>query len=186
MYSIRTHSRGGQGGKTAAKMLAHAFFTEGEYVQAFSIYGSERRGAPVASFIRVDKKKILERGYISDPECIVIMDDSLLKAEQELSLLTGLDSKEHLIINTKQDIPVPKKGVKLTLIDASSIAKKELGIDVVNTVMLGAFAAATGKVRIDSVEKAIHDSLYDRHPEWVAPNIKAMRAGYYAVKEGRQ
>ena len=67
MYKIRLHARGGQGGKTAAKMLADAFYREGHHVQAFAVYGAERRSAPVASFVRVDNKKILERGYVQDP-----------------------------------------------------------------------------------------------------------------------
>ncbi|NYZ79757.1 2-oxoacid:acceptor oxidoreductase family protein [Candidatus Micrarchaeota archaeon] len=182
MYRIRMHSRGGQGGKTAAKMLADAFFNEGKQVQAFSVYGAERRGAPVVSFVRVDDKPILERGYINDPECIVVMDDSLLKSVDELGLYKGLDPKEFLIINTRQKMKPPKKGVKLITVDATAIARETMGREVFNTAMLGAFAAATGRVSLASLEKAIHDNLYRKYPDWIPKNIAAIKKTYEAVK----
>ena len=78
MYKIRLHARGGQGGKTAIRILAKAFYLEGMNVQAFSLYGAERRSAPVVSFLRVSEEKILERDYIDNPDCIIVLDDSLL------------------------------------------------------------------------------------------------------------
>ena len=101
MYEVRLHGRGGQGAKTAIKILAKAFYIEGFNVQAFSLYGAERRSAPVASFLRVSDEPILERGYIDDPECIIVIDDSLLKSKEELGLYKGLDPREYLIVNTK-------------------------------------------------------------------------------------
>ena len=178
MYQIRMHSRGGQGGKTAAKILADAFFQEGYFVQAFSVYGAERRGAPVVSFIRVDKKPVLERGYITDPDCIIIMDDSLLKATDELGLLKGLDAREYFIVNTKEKMKAPKPHVKLVTVDASKIGRDSIGKEVFNTAMLGAFAGATKKIRVDYLEKAIHNAFSERHSETVAANIKAMHSAF--------
>ena len=182
MYRIRMHSRGGQGGKTAAKMLADAFFREGKQVQAFSVYGAERRSAPVVSFVRVDDKPILERGYINDPECIIVMDDSLLKSTAELGLYKGLDAREFLIVNTREKMKPPKKGVKVVTVDATAIAKETMGREVFNTAMLGAFAAATGRVSLASLEKAVHDNLYRKYPEWVSKNIALIRKTYDVVK----
>lgn len=183
MYRIRIHSRGGQGGKTAAKILADAFYREGKQVQAFSVYGAERRSAPVVSFVRIDDKPILERGYITDPECIIVMDDSLLKAGNELGLYKGLDSKEFLIINSNSKVKKPKKGVRMIIIDVGKIAMKTIGKDVVNTAMLGAFAAATGKVKIESIEKAVHHALYKKYEKWVVPNLNAVKETYNFVNE---
>ena len=58
MYEVRFHGRGGQGAVTAANILAAAAFKEGNDVQAFPIFGVERRGAPVAAFMRMDKEDI--------------------------------------------------------------------------------------------------------------------------------
>jgi pyruvate ferredoxin oxidoreductase gamma subunit len=58
MVSIRFHGRGGQGVVTAAELLATAAFHEGRYAQAFPSFGSERTGAPVAAFCRIDQRPI--------------------------------------------------------------------------------------------------------------------------------
>ena len=181
MYKVRMHCRGGQGGKTGVKILADAFFLEGMDVQAFSIYGAERRGAPVASFLRVDEKKIYERGYIEDPDCVIVLDDSLLKVKEELGLYKGLKKGGCVIINTTKKVKAPK-GIKLLTIDASSIAKQTMNRDVVNVAILGAYAALTNKVGMKSLEQAVYNMLGEKYMKWVAPNIKTMNKVYNEVK----
>jgi pyruvate ferredoxin oxidoreductase gamma subunit len=184
MYKLRMHCRGGQGGKTGVKILADAFFLEGMDVQAFSIYGAERRGAPVASFLRVDEKKIYERGYIEDPDCVIILDDSLLKVKEELGIYKGLKKGGGcIIINTTKKVK-PPRGIKLLTIDASSIAKETMNRDVVNVAILGAYAAFTKKIGMKSLEQAVYNMLGEKYKEWVAPNIKAMNKVYNeAIKQ---
>src|SRR6201994_1735381 len=58
MFQVRFHGRGGQGVVTAAELLASAAFGEDRYAQAFPSFGSERMGAPVMSFCRIDDKPI--------------------------------------------------------------------------------------------------------------------------------
>ncbi len=181
MYKIRMHGRGGQGSKTGIKILADAFFLEGMDVQAFSIYGAERRGAPVASFLRVDEKKIYERGYIEDPDCVIVLDDSLLKVKEELGLYKGLKKGGCVIINTTKKVKAPK-GIKLLTVDASSIAKQTMNRDVVNVAILGAYAAFTRKIGMKSLEQAVYNMLGEKYMKWVAPNIKTMNKVYNEVK----
>ncbi|MBM4308650.1 MAG: pyruvate ferredoxin oxidoreductase, partial [Deltaproteobacteria bacterium] len=47
MIEIKFRGRGGQGAVVASEILGRAFFLEGKYPQSFSLFGSERRGAPV-------------------------------------------------------------------------------------------------------------------------------------------
>lgn len=185
MYKIRLHARGGQGGKTAIRILAKAFYLEGMNVQAFSLYGAERRSAPVVSFLRVSEEKILERDYIDNPDCIIVLDDSLLKSKEELGLYKGLDPKEFLIINTKEKIR-KHPNVNLIRIDATKIAEKSMHRPVFNVAMLGAYAASTKMIGMKTLEQAIHDVLKEKYPKWIAPNIKAMHDVYNAVEEKYQ
>ena len=182
MYKIRLHARGGQGGKTAIRILAKAFYSRGLNVQAFSLYGAERRSAPVVSFLRVSEGKILERDYIDNPDCIIVLDDSLLKSKEELGLYKGLDPKEFLIVNTKSKVRKPPN-VNLIRIDATEIAEKSMHRPVFNVAMLGAYAAATKQIDLKTLEQAVHDVLKEKYPKWIAPNIKAMHDVYNAVEE---
>ncbi len=178
MYKVRMHCRGGQGGKTGIKVLADAFYLEGMDVQAFSIYGAERRGAPVASFLRVDENKIYERGYIEDPDCVFVLDDSLLKVKEEVGIYKGLKKGGCLIVNTKKKFKGPL-GIKTLAIDVNSISKQAMNReDVVNIAILGAYSAFTKKIGMKSLEQAVYNMLGEKYSEWVAPNIKAMRKAY--------
>ena len=106
MYKVRIHSRGGQGGRASAHMLGMAAFLDGKYVQDFALYGAERRGAPLTAFCRIDDKPVLERGYIHEPDCVLVFDESLL-GMKEVHVFDGLNPKGLVIVNTK------KKNIKL-------------------------------------------------------------------------
>ncbi len=78
MLRIRFHGRGGQGMKTASRILGSTFFLAGYEVQDAPRYGAERRGAPMFAYVRADTKIINERGIITRPDLVVVADDSLL------------------------------------------------------------------------------------------------------------
>ena len=78
MFRVRFHGRGGQGMKTASRILGTAFFLAGYEVQDAPRYGAERRGAPIFAYVRADKKSINERGIIAHPDLVVVADDSLV------------------------------------------------------------------------------------------------------------
>jgi Pyruvate:ferredoxin oxidoreductase and related 2-oxoacid:ferredoxin oxidoreductases, gamma subunit len=75
---VRFHGRGGQGAKTASRILGTAAFNEGMNVQDSPVYGAERRGAPVTAFTRIADTDILERGYVFDPDLVMVMDRTLI------------------------------------------------------------------------------------------------------------
>lgn len=74
MLRVRFHGRGGQGARIASRVLGTSAFFEGYYVQDFPLYGAERRGAPVAAFTRISKEPVMERGVISEPDIVIIID----------------------------------------------------------------------------------------------------------------
>ena len=78
MFQIRIHGRGGQGVVSAAEMMSVAAFIEGRHAQAFPSFGSERMGAPVMAFCRIDDKEIRLREPVLEPDALIIQDPTLL------------------------------------------------------------------------------------------------------------
>lgn len=168
----------------AARILGTAGFLEGNDVQDFSLYGSERRGAPVYSFCRISKEKIFERGYIDEPDFVIVLDDSLIKV---VNVLKGLKENGVIVVNSRKrekELNLKTKA-KVVLIDGREIALKELETPIYNTVMLGAFIAATGILKLESLIHAVKIELGE-HRKLVKGNIKAVKTAYKKVKEGME
>jgi pyruvate ferredoxin oxidoreductase gamma subunit len=102
MFRIRFHGRGGQGMKTASRIVGSAAFHAGFVVQDSPIYGAERRGAPMAAFTRIAKEPIRERGAIARPDLVVVADDGLLTDPAALPL-AGCDAQTSLLINSTKE-----------------------------------------------------------------------------------
>jgi 2-oxoacid:acceptor oxidoreductase gamma subunit (pyruvate/2-ketoisovalerate family) len=157
MKEIRFHGRGGQGAVIASNILANAAFLEGKDVQAFPYFGVERRGAPVTAFTRLDDRPIRIKYFIYNPNYVVVLDESLLKA---VDVTAGLKDPGIVVINTKRTPgEMDMTQWKVATVDATSIALDHgLGSKVapiVNTIMLGAFSVATGEVKLDSILESI-------------------------------
>ncbi len=105
MYRIRFHGRGGQGVKTASRILGRAFFKEGYDVQDAPRYGAERRGAPIFAYVRASRTPIHERGIIQRPDCIVVVDDTLMPVPAA-AILQGCEQKTLVLIIS--DLPAEK------------------------------------------------------------------------------
>ncbi|MBU2559487.1 pyruvate ferredoxin oxidoreductase subunit gamma [archaeon] len=174
MKEIRFHGRGGQGAVTAADILATSAFYDGKFCQAFPFFGVERRGAPVMAFARIDDKFIRQRCQIYEPDYIVVQDATLLDV---LDVAQGLKSNGKAIINTEKEKSKLnlKTDAEVHTVNATKIALDVLGVPIVNTAMLGTFAAVTGEVTLDSLKKAINK----RFPEKLAAkNISAVETAY--------
>jgi len=177
MKEVRFHGRGGQGVVTSANLLAIAAFKEGKYCQAFPFFGTERRGAPVVSFARIDNEFIRTREQIYNPDYVVVLDPTLLDV---VDVTEGLEENEIIIINTNKDVNLPTKAT-IKKVDATAIALEIIGKPFVNTPMIGALIGATGIVKLDSVAEAIKE----RFPEEIAnKNIEAVKKTYEKIKEG--
>jgi 2-oxoacid:acceptor oxidoreductase gamma subunit (pyruvate/2-ketoisovalerate family) len=175
---IRIHGRGGQGAVLAARMLASAFVAEGKHVASFPMYGFERRGAPVVAFTRVDDKPIMEKTQIYNPDCMVVIDPGLMKIP---TLFNGLKPGGVLILNSKKPLEAsPSENLKiLGVVNATQIAVEEIGRDIPNTCLLGAFAAVTGWLEVKSVLACLGDYLSG---DILQRNLKSAERGYKEVE----
>lgn len=179
MLEIRFHGRGGHGVKTAAIMLAEAFLKQDKHVQAFPEFGPERRGAPVKSFVRVDDKKITTHESVTNPNIVVVLDDSLDYTE----FIEGLDNEDILIINSKNSADHYKFDTNIYTIDATDIALDILGANIVNTIMLSAAIAVAKLDVFDELKDLIYNHFKHKKGEAVAEkNVKAMEVAYEKMK----
>ncbi|MDR1267093.1 MAG: 2-oxoacid:acceptor oxidoreductase family protein [Holosporales bacterium] len=164
MFQIRVHGRGGQGVVTAADLLATAAFLEGKHAQAFPSFGSERMGAPVVAFCRIASSEIRLREPILEPDALIIQDATLFSS---VAVFDGLSSCGYVLINSKRS---PKEmGIGPSLeafpsdhvlhLDAADIARQHIGRPIPNAVLLGAFAAQTGLLALESVKAAISEKF---------------------------
>jgi len=176
MIEIRFHGRGGQGVVTSAEILAVAAFKDKKYSQAFPFFGTERRGAPVVAFTRVDDKFVRTREQIYNPDYVVVLDSTLLDV---VDVAQGMKDSGTIIINTNKDVNLKTKA-KVKTVDATGIALKVIGKPFVNTPMIGALVGATGIVKIESVFNVIRE----RFPHEIAEkNIEAVKQTYERIKE---
>jgi len=159
MYEIRLHSRGGQGGVTAAKILAHAAFLDKKYATATPLYGAERRGAPVVSFIRIDDKPIKVYSQVRNPDLVIVLDPGIMNM---VDVLQGIKAGGEVLINSPQKPDMG--GHKVYNIDLTGIALSldlvVAGNPILNTPLLGALAKF-GLVSRDSVREAIFETFSD-------------------------
>ncbi|MCK0527652.1 2-oxoacid:acceptor oxidoreductase family protein [Anaerobiospirillum sp. NML120449] len=164
MLQIRLHGRGGQGVVTAAEMLSLSAFFEGAHAQAFPSFGSERTGAPVVAYARIDDKEIRTHEPILCPNAVLVQDRTLLTA---LDVFAGLDDDGYAIINTKEapeDI-VPELVKRLPAghvytVPATDFAMQKIGKPLPGAPILAAMAAVTGIFKLESVQK----SFQTRYP----------------------
>jgi 2-oxoacid:acceptor oxidoreductase gamma subunit (pyruvate/2-ketoisovalerate family) len=174
---IRIHGRGGQGAVTAARMLASAFVIEGKYVASFPMYGFERRGAPVQAFTRLDDKPIREKTQVYYPDCMVVIDPTLLKLT---TLFSGIKPGGILIVNSPNYSTQADKNLAVAgVVNATQIAVEEIGRDIPNTCLLGAFAATTQWVKMESILESLKEYLSG---DMLQRNIRSVERGFREVK----
>ena len=174
MKEIRLHGRGGQGTVKASEIIVWAAVRQGLYANSIPYFGFERRGAPVSAFVRIDSEPIRPKTQVYYPDCIVVMDETLKNA---VDIYEGVKQDATLIINTKknaQEIAVPEQITRIATIDATAVSLQLLCRAIPNTVMLGAFARATGWVDIESL-KARASEVFG------SINAGAVKAGYDSV-----
>ena len=161
MFQIRIHGRGGQGVVTAAEMLSVAAFCEGKHAQAFPSFGSERTGASVVAFCRIDDKEIRLREPVMQPDALIIQDPTLL---HQVDVFAGLKPGGYILVNTARTFD--QLGLaelvgkfRTCTVAATEIAMKHLGRPLPNAVLIGAFAAASQTVSLSSVIAAIEEKF---------------------------
>jgi pyruvate ferredoxin oxidoreductase gamma subunit len=145
-------------------MLSIAAFLEGRHAQAFPSFGSERSGAPVVSFCRIDEREIRIREPIARPDALIIQDPTLL---HQVDVFDGLSDEGYILINSSRsfaelgldELHGKFRPERLLTIPATEIAREHLGRPLPNAVLLGGFAAQTGQISIESVGAAIRQKF---------------------------
>ena len=183
MIEIRIHGRGGQGAVTTGQILAIAALHDNKYSQTFPKFGVERRGAPVETYVRLDKSFINIRSQVYDPDVVVVLDPTLLTA---IDVTKGLKDKGTIIVNSSKkakDLKI-KGDFNVYTIDASDIAIKIFKRPIVNTPVLGGFSAITKLVSLKSLLKGIDEIFVISKGKQLAElNKKAVKEVYDLVKQ---
>lgn len=161
MFRIRFHGRGGQGAKVASRVLGSSAFYEGYYAQDFPLYGAERRGAPITAFTRISDEPILERGIISEPDIVIVIDETLLNDPIAMPL-SGVKEGDVVFINTTYQPDKAKARYKIsanvTTLDLTKIGIDMLGAPVLSALAGGAAARISG-LSADSLKKAVEKEI---------------------------
>ncbi len=179
MIEVRWHGRGGQGAVTSVELLAQAAIGVGKYAQGFPSFGPERRGAPVAAFSRIDDKKIKVRSGIYQPDVVIVLDSSLIGL---VNVTEGLKPDGILIVNTTKSPKDVKKELNFSgivaTVDGTGIARKEMGVPIANTTMIGALIKMTGFMGLDDLK----ESVEHRFGRIAQKNLTAMKRAYEEIK----
>lgn len=184
MFQVRIHGRGGQGVVTAAELLSLAAFLEGRHAQAFPSFGSERMGAPVVSFCRVDDRPIRLREPIAAPDALIVQDPTLL---HQVAVFSGLVPDGYILINSERsfeqlglaDLASRYRGERMLTVAATELAREHLGRPLPNAVLLGGFAALTGRISLDALARAIREKFAGALAEG---NVAAAEAAFTTVR----
>ncbi len=185
MFQIRIHGRGGQGVVSGAEMLSVAAFLEGRHAQAFPSFGSERMGAPVMAFCRIDDKAIRLREPVLQPDALIVQDCTLL---HQVDLFAGLPKGGCILLNSILGIDELGLGgfargvqqYRLFTLPATELALKHVGRAVPNAALLGGFAAFTGVIKLESVVAAIREKF----PTAIAEkNVAAANEAYELARQ---
>lgn len=176
MFEVRIHGRGGQGAVMAGGILAAALAQEGKHVIAIPSFGFERRGAPVASYLRFDEREIRQMTNIYHPDCVLCIDPTVGRAA---NIFEGV--KEHAVwvqstAKPLAELQFPDQIATVGLCDAVPIALDIFRRSITNTIMLGAFAKATGMVTLDGLRAAIQES--DFRDAGLRQNMEALERGF--------
>jgi pyruvate ferredoxin oxidoreductase gamma subunit len=186
MFQVRIHGRGGQGVVSGAELLSVAAFLEGRCAQAFPSFGSERMGAPVMAFCRIDTREIRLREPVMRPDALIVQDPTLL---HQVDLFKGLPREGYVLLNSARSFDELGLGEfirgfrreRLCTLPATEIAMKHVGRAVPNVPLLAAFAAITGQIRQESVVKAIREKF----PSVIAEkNVAAATEAFELASKG--
>ena len=164
MFQVRIHGRGGQGVVTAAEMLSVAAFSEGRHAQAFPSFGSERSGAPVVAFCRIDDAEIRAHEPIARPDALIVQDPTLL---HQVDLFSGLDPGGYILINSSrsfdelglEELMTRFRAERLLTVPATELAREHLGRPIPNVALLGGFAALSRLISMPSIAAVVREKF---------------------------
>ncbi len=180
MHELRIHGRGGQGTVLACKILSKALVEEGKYIAGIPAFGFERRGAPVVAFLRFDDKEIRAVTNIYHPDYVICIDPTVANA---VDIFAGITENSTLVQATRKPVDalqVPDAVKTIAVCDAVTLALDVFKRPITNSIMLGAFAKATGLVSLDSIKEGLKTANF--RDASLADNEKAAELGFENTK----
>ena len=175
-HEVRIHGRGGQGAVLACSILAQALVEEGKHAVAIPSFGFERRGAPVAAFLRFDSEPIRAMTNVYHPDCVVCIDPTVPRT---VDIFAGMKPGGTVVLTTKaklEELSFPESISRVGLCDAVGIALSIYRKPVTNALMLGAFARTTGLLTLAALKEAFQQM--DLRDAGLTENLAAVERGY--------
>jgi phenylglyoxylate dehydrogenase gamma subunit len=176
MHEVRIHGRGGQGAVLACSILAHALIDEGKHAVAIPSFGFERRGAPVAAFLRFADTPIRAMTNVYRPDCVICIDPTV---HRSVDIYAGMRPGGTVVLTTKarsDELQFPDTVARVGLCDAVGIALPIYRKPVTNAVMLGAFVRTTGLLSLAALKEALQQM--DFRDAGLTQNLDAAERGY--------
>lgn len=182
MKEIRIHGRGGQGSLVLAQFMAIAALEDDKYGQAFPFLGGggERRGKPIMAFCRMSDKPIRIRSRIAEPDYVIVQDATIIS---ELDVTEGLKTEGLVLVNTDSDLSkwgLADTPFQVISFSGEALARKILGRPIINTALLGAFAAVTHELTLDAAVSAVKSKFPG---DLGIKNARVVEESYKQVKE---
>jgi len=181
MWRIRFHGRGGQGMKTASRILGSALFAEGLEVQDAPRYGAERRGAPIFAYVRAGRAPINERGIIRRPDLVIVADDTLVPVPAA-AVLAGLDAHSVLLLHSREDAATWHRRLntpaRILILPMAEEVTDRADQPYVGSACAGAAARLLGMVSRDALIEALHTELDGLGEQVVQRNLDKALAAY--------
>lgn len=162
MIEVRFHGRGGQGAKLASRILGTSGFLAGLFAQDFALFGAERRGAPVVSCTRLSTEPIERRGYLDEPDFIVVLEDSLL-TEARAQVLHGIHPATPVFIDSAVLVETVRSGItpaaNLICLDLSGLSRRVTGHGLISAAAAGVAAKCVPAITIEQLGEAVRIEL---------------------------
>jgi pyruvate ferredoxin oxidoreductase gamma subunit len=186
LTEIRWHARAGQGAVTAAKLVAETALSQGRYMQAMPEYGPERTGAPMKAFTRVCDEPIEVHNNITNPQIVVVLDDTLLDLED---VTAGIEKDGYVVLNTTMTPAAAREklgvadDIVVATVDATGIAMQTIKRNIPNTPMVAAVSKVTGVVPLDSFTEHLKSTFGAKFTqEVIDANLKSVERAYEEVQ----
>ena len=182
MKEICIHGRGGQGSLVLAQFMAIAALEDGKYGNAFPFLGGggERRGKPIVAFCRISDQPLRIRSRVSNPDYVIIQDATIL---DEINVLEGIKPHGMVLVNTDKsvgELGLTRSTFKVFAFSADKLARQILGRPIMNTALLGAFAAVTKELSLEATLRAVRSKFPGDLGE---KNAQVVEAVYRALTE---
>jgi len=184
MFRIRFHGRGGQGMKTASRILGTAFFMQDYEVQDAPRYGAERRGAPIFAYVRADKTAVNERGIISHPDLVVVSDDTLV-GMPAAGVMQGIDQHTVLLINSHENADTWQHRLNtqatIIILPAKEEVEDRAELPYIGSQCAAAAAALSNVISKDTFTRALTEELEHLGNEIIKQNLKVALTAFDAI-----